>query len=112
MLLIYMMERFLTDFRKLCGIVFGTTQFCALIGLQNTGHSLNQSDAKLNPRTIWSLAFSRASGGLLVFTLSSHWLLGIYSLLLIGLCDYFLFCFYDTIEKRCFLENNTFFFPS
>lgn len=48
----------------------------------------------------WLLAFSRALGRLLIFSLSSHWLLNAFSffsdwpLLLIW------FLFYDTIEKR------------
>ena len=36
---------------------------------------LNQSDAKLKPIMTWSPAFSRAITSLVVYTLSSHWLL-------------------------------------
>ena len=48
---------------------------------------LNQSDAKLKSITTWSPAFSRALGGLVVFTLSSHWLSKVFYFLLIGCCD-------------------------
>ena len=36
----------------------------SLIGLENSRHPLNQSDAKLKPIETWPLAFSRASGSL------------------------------------------------
>lgn len=41
--------------------------------VQKTSHrySLNQSDGKLKPITIWSLEFSRALGSMVVLTLSS-----------------------------------------
>ena len=32
----------------------------SVIGLENSRHPLNQSDAKLKPIATWSLAFSRA----------------------------------------------------
>ena len=56
-----------------------------MIGPENSHHSLNQSDEKLPPITIWWLAFSRALGSLAVFTSSSHVLLKV---------------FYGSIEKR------------
>ena len=65
----------------------------SVIGLENSHHPLNQSDAKLKPIAKWLLAFSRASGQLHVFTLSSHWLLVILTFVLIGRCDYFGFGF-------------------
>ena len=43
----------------------------SVIGPENSRHSRNQSDAKLKPIATWSPAFSRAFGGLVVFTLSS-----------------------------------------
>ena len=46
-----------------------------LIGSECTRHSLNQLYAKLKPAATWSSAFSRALGSLVVFTLSSDWLL-------------------------------------
>ena len=65
----------------------------SVIGQENSRHPLRQSDAKLKPIATWSLAFSRACGQLHVFTLSSHWLLVIFSFILIGRCDYFGFGF-------------------
>ena len=58
-----------------------------VIGPKNSRYHLNQSDAKLKPITTWSLAFSRASGTLPVFTLSSHWLMMMLTFVLIGSCD-------------------------
>ena len=48
-------------------------------------YSLNQSDAKLKPITTWSSVFSRALGSVVGFTLSFHWLLKIFSFLLLRL---------------------------
>ena len=64
-----------------------------VISLENCHHALNQSDAKLKPIATWSLAFSRASGRLRVFTLSSHWFLVTFTFVLICCCDYFGFGF-------------------
>ena len=50
-------------------------------------HSLNQSDAKLQRITIWSLTFSRALSRLVGFTPSSDWLLNLFYLLLIARCN-------------------------
>ena len=65
----------------------------SVIGLENSRHPLNQSDAKLKPIATWSLAFSRAWDRLRVFTLSSHWFVVIFIFVLIGCCDYFGFGF-------------------
>ena len=51
---------------------FGFTFLRSVIGLGNSRHHLNQSDARLKTSTAWSFAFSRPSSSLLVFTLSSH----------------------------------------
>ena len=48
---------------------------------------------KLKSTTTWSPAFSRALGRVVVFTLSSHWLLKVFSSLLIGCCNYCSFRF-------------------
>lgn len=69
------------------------------IGPENAPHSLDQSDTKLNPIKTLLPAFSRALGGLLVFTLSSHWLLRAFSILLIGRCNYFGFNFMTLDQK-------------
>ena len=50
---------------------------------------LNQSDARLKPITTWSPAFSRALCSLVGFIWSSHWLIHVFSFLLIGRCDCF-----------------------
>ena len=72
---------------------FGFASLRSVIGSKNSRHSLSQSDAKPKPITTWSIAFSRASGRLHVFTLSSHWFLLIFIFVLIGCCDYFGFGF-------------------
>ena len=76
----------------------GCPFLCSVIGLGNSRHTLNQSDAKLKPIPIWSPAFSRALGWLVVRTLSSHWVLDLFSFLLIGCCDSLVFL-YDTQSK-------------
>ena len=54
-----------------------------------------------NQITTWSFAFSRALGSFFFafFTLSSHWLSGVYSFRLIGFCDFFGFCF-TTLNRK------------
>ena len=63
------------------------TLLCSVIGPET------YATLKLKPITSWSPAFSRALFSLFVFTLSSHWLLIVFSFLLIGRCDYFGFGF-------------------
>ena len=60
-------------------------QEIAVIGPENSRPSLNQSDAKLKPLTTLSPTFSRAVSSLVGFTMGSHWLLKLFSFLLIGL---------------------------
>ena len=57
----------------------------AVIDPENSRPSLNQSDAKLKPLTTLSPTFSRAVSSLVGFTMGSHWLLKLFSFLLIGL---------------------------
>ena len=76
----------------------------SVIGLENSRHPLNQSNTKLKPFATWSLAFSRASGRLHVFTLSSHWLLVIFTFVLIGRCDYFRFGFKTLNRKALYFK--------
>ena len=71
----------------------------SVIGSENLRHSLNQSVAKIRPISTWSPAFSRALGSL-VFALSSHWLLKVFSCLPIGCCDYLGLVLRHSIEKR------------
>ena len=71
----------------------------SVIGSENSRHSLNQSDAKIKPISTWSPAFSRALGSL-VFALSSHWLLKVFSSLPIGCYDYIGLDLRHSIEKR------------
>ena len=54
-------------------------------GLENSRHSLRQLDATLKQITNLSPAFSRAFGSLFVFTLSSRWLLKVFSFLLVAI---------------------------
>ena len=90
------MEQFFYRVSKLIqeGIGFGL--LCSVIGPENSRHSLDQSHAK---PTTWSPAFSHVWGAELVFTLSSHWLFGLFSFYLSGRCEYFNFGFYDTRSK-------------
>ena len=81
----------------------GCPFLCSVIGLGNSRHTLNQSDAKLKPIPIWSPAFSCALGWLVVRTLSSHWVLDLFSFLLIGCCDSLVFFIRHSIEKRSLL---------
>ena len=64
------------------------------------------TNQKLKPILTWSTAFSRALGGLLVLTLSSHWFLVILSVVLIGYWDYFRFCS-TTLNRKCALKQAT-----
>ena len=66
-----------------------------MIGLKNSRHSLNQSDAKLKLVSTWSPAFSRALGDLVGCTLSSYWPRSIFLLSDWSLW-FFWFWFYDT----------------
>ena len=60
--------------RDCIGFVLLHVRIRSVIGLENSCHPLNQSDAKLKAITTWSLSFSYASGRLRVSTLSSDWL--------------------------------------
>ena len=78
---------------------FGFASLSSLIGLKVSRHLLNQSDAKRKPTASWPLAFSRASRSLLVLTLSSDWLLVMFSFVLIGKSDFFGFGF-TTLNRK------------
>lgn len=65
-------------------------------------HFINQSDSKQNSIVSWLTAFSRASVSSLVLTLSSHWLLLICPLLVIGRCDHFGLCFKTPIRNALY----------
>ena len=73
----------------------GCTLLRSVIGPENLRHPLNQSEAKLKPTMGWSPTFSRASGSLLVLTLSSNWLRRestvMLSFVVTDLRDYFVF---------------------
>ena len=74
--------------------------YFALWLVQKTRDTLSTNQMQ-NQKTIttWSPAFSRALGSLLVFTLSSHWLLVTFSFALIGCCDNF--GLRRSVEMRC-----------
>ena len=77
----------------------------SVIGLETSRHTLNQSDTKLEPITAWSLAFSRVlKSRLHAFTFSSHWLLVIFTFVLIGRCDYFGFG-HTTLNRKALYER-------
>ena len=57
---------------------------CSVIGAEKSRHSLNQSDACKTKKS-----YDHAFGGLVIFNLSSHWPLKVFSSLLIGHCDNF-----------------------
>ena len=60
-----------------------------VIGPENSGHFLNQSDTKLKPIKTWSPTYFCTLGSLVSFTLSSHWLCKINSFLPISPGIYF-----------------------
>ena len=64
------------------------TFLCFVIGPENSRCSLNQSNEKIKTIATLSFAFSRALSGLLVYTLSSHWLYRVLSFLMIGSIGY------------------------
>ena len=70
-----------------------------MIGLKDSRHSPNQSDAKLESIKTWSPAFSRAVGSFVVLLEFSLALTSFFSFLLIGRCCYICFMFYDTESK-------------
>ena len=80
-----------------------------MIGPEDSRHFLNQSDAKLKPITTWSPTFSRALDNLVGFPLSSHWLLRLFSFLLIDCWDYSGFgC--TTLNRKALQVRRVFFF--
>ena len=72
---------------------FGFALLRSLIGLKNSRHLLNQSDAKPKPIATWSHAFSRAWRRLRVFAASSQWFIVLFSSVVIGYCNCFGFGF-------------------
>ena len=76
----------------------------SVIGPENSHHSINQSDANVNPTTIWSPTFSRALGSWLVLISSFHWLFRVFCFLLIGRCDNFSFAFTRLSRKTLYLS--------
>ena len=77
----------------------------SVIGIEISRHTVSQSDSKLKPIVTWSLAFSRASGRLHVFALSSYWLLVIFTFVLIDRCDDFGFDFTTLNRKALYMET-------
>ena len=98
----YSIEQFFNRMSKVIRDCIGFALLRSVIGLENSRH-LDQSDARLKPIASRSLAFSRAWGRLHVFTLSSHWLLVIFSFVPIGRCDYFGFGFTTLNRKALYL---------
>ena len=57
-------EQFSIECRKYSGIAFiGFALLRSVIGLENSRHPLNQSDAKVKPIATWSLALPALEGG-------------------------------------------------
>ena len=77
-----------------------------MIDPENSYHSLNQLDAKLKPTTTWSPAFSRALGRVVVFTLSSHWLLKVFPLSWLAVVTTLVFVLHQLIELRSITRRN------
>ena len=72
-----------------------------VIGPGNSHLPLNQSDAKQkSSTTTWSLAFSRALNSLVVFTLSSQWLLVIFPFFRLAVVITLALVLRHLIEKR------------
>ena len=72
---------------------FGFALLSSVIGLKNSRHLLNQSDANPKPIATWSHAFSRALRHLRVFASSSHWFVLLFRLWLAILLLWFWFLF-------------------
>ena len=72
---------------------FGFSLLCSVIDSENSRCPLNQSNAKVKTIDWLWLPFSRASSSLFVFTLNPHWLVVIFTCVLIGGCDNFGFGF-------------------
>ena len=81
---------------KICECI-GFALIRSVIGPENLRHFLNQSDAKLTPFTT---CIFRAWGSSVLFILSSHWLLEVFSCLLIPRCDHFGLILRHSIENR------------
>ena len=79
---------------------YGWFCFPVLSDRQRNLYYAKKLNSKLKLVTPWSLAFSRAFSCLVVFTLSSHWLLVIFSFVLIGREDNFGFLFHDTQSEE------------
>ena len=77
-------------------------KFTSWLG-RKSRHLPNQSDSKLKPIVIWPLAFSRVSCRLLLFTLSSHWLMITSTFSPIGCCDSFGMGFSKLDQRRSIL---------
>ena len=77
---------------------FGFYPIRSVIGQENSRHFRNQSDAEPKLTATWSPAFFPRFS-LVVFTLSSHRLLKVFSFLLIGCCDYFVSGF-TTVNRK------------
>ena len=83
----------------------------SVIGLENSRHPLNQSDAKVKPIATWSLSFSALEVGYLptyLPSLSSHWLPLKFSFVLIGRYDYFGFGLTTLNRKALYLRKYPF----
>ena len=68
---------------------FGFALLRSMIGLKNSRHLLNQSDANPKPIATWSHAFSRAWRRLRAFASSSHWFIVLFTFLMIDDCNCF-----------------------
>ena len=78
---------------------------CDWLKKKNSRHSFNQSDANKKPVTTWSPALSRTLGGMLGFSMSSHWFFRIFSSLLSGCCDNCGLVFTTLDRKGLYLTN-------
>ena len=70
------------------------------IDLQNLHHFLNQSDAKLKPITPLVASIFCTLGSLVVFTLSSYWLLNIFSFFWLVIRITLVLALWHSIEKH------------
>ena len=81
----------------------GFASLRSVIGLVNSRHSLSQSDAKVKPIANSSLAFFPHFTPVTCIR-SSHWLLVIFTFVLIGHCAYFGFGF-KTVNRKAPCNN-------
>ena len=81
----YISSTFFNWMSKVIRDCTGFALLCSVIGLENLSHTLNH---QMHNKFLLLIQFG--------FTLSSHWLLKVFTFPLIGGCDYYSFGFFNT----------------